>query len=216
MTFILPGGLGQLFAGGGPTAWNPAFVGIVSNDVPVFSNNNLSIRGSNGFGAFVKTRATKGQTSGQLYFEVTVAGIDANVPTQSVGLANSSWLTSASGVVGGDTNSWALTVSSSGIWASWSSNSPTATFPTAAAAGDVIGVAVSITTTMGVWFRLNGIWLTTGGTPGAAFPAVADFGISGTAPFFPATSATNAGTNTINTGKTAFQNAPPTGYVAWG
>jgi hypothetical protein len=56
--------------GGGPTAWNPADANLLS-----FSNGNLTISAS-GVGTHI-CRATKGQASGQYYFEVALSGVGA-------------------------------------------------------------------------------------------------------------------------------------------
>jgi hypothetical protein len=228
MTFILPGGVGQLFAKTAvpPSAWNPASVYVTSPPATFYTNNRTIVGGLPGTGAHVNDcKGTLVRSTGKYYFEVQIPAIDPTVRTQSIGVVSSAWV--ASGIpIGNDASGYGFGAqNTASFWQSFNANGAYASGVTAPANYDIIGVAVDFTTASqtNVYYHLNGIWSLGGGPAGNTptfIPAQPDFTYYVATPVFPATSATNisgaAGGNILNIGNAAFGFAPPAGFVAWG
>lgn len=230
MTFVLPGGLGQDFAGVVYTTWATNLVaspytppGYYCNGTVTFSNNNRTAIPSSGNELYVSSKSYK--TSGKLYFEITFAagGTDAAQGLYG-GFGNANWL--VSGTPGFDTTS--VSMSSAGgaipatVWtiiAGSGGNTQYSSTKTPAN-GDIIGVAVDLTTSGHARFNfnVNGTWVAQG-TNTTTFPtSTFDYDMSitaGTGGIIAAASY-SSGTMTLNSGNAAFHTAPPAGYTAWG
>ena len=191
-----------------------------------FSNNNRTLTVPSGAGNYQGVMGTLSHTSGKYYFEVTVNALGNmltdNTTYSGIGIYQKPSWTGQGGLVGYDQYSASLAVTPAATtWKAISNYSGTATFTTPVpASGQVIGVAVSFNTGTGsvdIWFRLQANWLNAG-TPQTAFPVSPDFVSlwANSIATVPGITVPNAAQYTINTGNTAFVNAPPSGYVAWG
>jgi hypothetical protein len=214
MTFILPGGLGQMMAAYPNTsAWDPT---NASAPAPTFSNNNRTLTGYT-TGAASSCRGVLSNSTGKHYFEGTIGPV-ATGQLQSLGVVNTSW-TAASNPVGVDSNGVALVASpaggnynvTAGATVQYSTSAPPA-------AGDVLGVAVDFTTgsVSRVYFSLNGIWVAQGTNVATFNAALPDFSWGAVTTLFTAGSTNSASPLTLNTGNAAFKHAPPPGFSAWG
>lgn len=216
MSFILPGGLGQLFAVPGFSGFSPTRnAGSVT-----FSNGNKTITGTG-------TKAcpcagTKIQSAGKFYFEMTFAGVDP-YGDFSVGLVSNAWTPTDANWIGAINITGNAGVSAQGNWIPslttgyGNIGSGSAFTGPVANNGDIIGVAADFgfSGSLAMWYRQGANWFNAG-SPTTTFPStVPDITITGTVPAAPAASAGMAAV-TINTGGSAFANAPPAGFVAWG
>lgn len=214
MSFILPGGLGQIKAGPPPfSAWS------VSNVFggPTYSNNNATLTA--GATQQAAVAGTLLQNTGKRYFEVqfTVLGTRTSW-YDSVGLVTSAWTASnfnTQGVFGVGAGTNETGIISIGGWTCYLNGSGVSGFSLGPTAGDVVGVAADFSGTLGFYFRLNGNWLN-GGTPQAAFPSTPDITWGSIVQLMPAASLMKSGVMTLNTGGAAFANAAPAGFTAWG
>lgn len=205
MTFILPGGLGQLFATPGFSNFNP----LDKSANITLSNNNLTATAS---GAVGLVRGTKAQqfATGKFYFEVTMNVVDSSSTQYSgVGVANAS--ASLTSFLGADANAVALVApAAAGRYYGQTNATQGFTTGTIATAGDIIMVACDTSASAWLYFGVNGTWVS--GNPSTGTGAYYSFN----APYFPAVSCANGAQFTINVGKTAFAYALPTAHVAWG
>jgi hypothetical protein len=228
MTFVLPGGIGQLFAVPGFSAWNPASL-YVTSPPGVLSNSNRTLTaGSTNAAVYNDIKGTKSQNTGKYYFEVTIVTQD-NTGGQGVGLVNPSWV--AGGLyAGSNANGVGCTSAGVGVnYVVYQGGTQQSSVPTVVPAnGDVIGVAVDSSGTVVlaqtlVYFRVNTIWNNAGSGGTTLTPTSWDYAWPAITTLFPACNCVNlasgggfTGVNTLNVGNTAFVRAPPSGFVAWG
>jgi len=169
-----------------------------------YSNGNLTTVVPNGYAA----AATIAVSSGKWYWEVE---FDAGTYTK-FGWTNENG-TSVPGGAGGVTNFWWINSGGSRVY----SEGDYVTTGTTYANGDIIGFAVDFTNDA-VWVSKNGTWM------GSATEAEIEAGTTTNAlwedelvgqtirPVVCCDGATNS-TNIINFGQTAFQTAPPDGFL---
>jgi hypothetical protein len=219
MTFVLPGGLGQLSAPRIFSALDPAN----SDAGIVLSNNNRTA-------AFTTTstygigRGTKLQSAGKRYFEITMTSL-STTPTfvMGGGIVRSNWVPGsgfqAVGSSSGGDNWGIAGTGSSYQYASVDVNGNTGFQDTALgivpAQNDTVMIAIDIAGGK-IYAGVNNSWVA-GLTPVGTTPLWA---ITGTpVSFYPAVTVdayTSTNRVTINVGNAAFKYALPSGYVAWG
>jgi hypothetical protein len=192
-----------------------------SNSSITLSNNNRTATWNAPSGSGC-VRGTKSNSSGQLYFEVTVNAFGTTIGggNMSVGVCIAAFAITSATYVGSDSNSGAITDKAFGSYIDYSGGTAGTTLSPGPQPGDVIMVAVDLTTSPGfgvVRFGVNGIWVKTGTT---TFPNVLSYDSNVASPLYPAVSvdSTNSinASLTINTGGSAFAYTPPSGYSAWG
>ena len=223
MINILPGGLGiDAAASTVFSAFNPASLGGAGT--ATLSNNNRTFTGNipgNQISTIVGTKKGTQGSNAHWYFEVTNNVLSSSGLQQNIGITG--WVTGGAPQPGVSSNSIAATMEGTPgpgppfTWSSFNNNVIQFSWTGTAAAGDVIGVAAFFATTgqSSVWLRLNGVWLNAG-APSTTFNAsTPDLVISGVAQLYPGVSV-ELGQVTLNVGNAAFQNPPPSGYVAWG
>ncbi len=166
------------------------------------SNGNLTATRGAGTGG---VRSTTSRSGGKWYVEFTIG---ATVGNGYCGITRST-----DSLVSVGTNGFLYTLSSGQLYY-YGVNSVTIS---AAAAGDVIGLAIDLTNSLG-WFRKNnGNW----NNDALANPATGVGGISiasafPTSPaFFYYAAPTASASATINLGATSFANAAPSGFSPW-
>lgn len=192
MGVVLGGFINSVFS-----TWNPSDAGSGFS----FSNANRTASVTPSTGGYRLVRGTASHSNGKWYFEDTVgaitdSGVRVGIAASSLPLSNYVGQTAAGY---GLNSAFGYLYNNGGVIAVLSGFN----------VSDVVGVAVDLTNNK-IYFSVNGAWggnpsAGTGGiaiAPGAYFPA-ADGGGNFTA------------THTINTGKTAFANAAPSGFAAW-
>lgn len=215
MSFVLPGGLGQIFAGG-LSAWSTTN----NSGSLTFSNSNRSVIGqitTTNTGSGTAALPT-GVAGSKKYFEVKSSAAVTSSFMTGVGIANQSWAPPVGGnYVGSDNNSVGPVVCMPGAipplaWNVLYLAASQGAFGATPAAGDVIGVAVDLTTSGqgNVYFSLNGTWLNNAGT------GTPDYSLLSSTTIVPIYSDDNGTTLTLNVGNAAFAHAPPSGYTKWG
>jgi hypothetical protein len=190
------------------TTWNPSDTGTGFT----FSNGNLTLESTGGV-AYFMARATTSQSSGKLYFELSITGGGA----WAIGLANSSAaLTTSTNIIPGgltNTNSVGWDGQSNGVFIA---DTKLGSSPNQASG--IQQLAVDLTNGR-IWVNANGgNW----NNSGSASPAtgVGGFSLSTLtygAGLFPALGMTDASgiTMTANFGATAFSETMPAGFVSW-
>ena len=213
MSFILPGGIGQLFA---PpliiSVWDSAHSWAYSGGTYALSNGNRTITQTGSGSSQVSIiRGLKSNNSGLHYFEMTVNPFSNNVYTTG-GVVNSSFNGATAVVVGNDTNGWGL-FSSGGLWQPMYNGAPGTSGTVSPAAGDTFGFHINFTSGW-MFFSVNGTYLT--GVPSGSANATFTF-TAGTL-LFPGCSVDNSVTTSAMTLNTVapFNYTPYTGYSAWG
>ncbi len=186
------------------STWDPA---NTSSLVTLSNANKTATSNSTSLGS---TRGSKGQNSSKLYFEVTAQQFSRAQP--SVGVCNAGFTLTNS--VGGDTNSFGISVSGS-VWQEFYNSVPGLT-SSALAAGDIIGVAVDFTTSpIQIFMHRNGTWFNGSGPAGTPDNSTFSNGTT----LYPVASLSTFSTLiaqcTINTGGSAFAYTMPSGYFAW-
>ena len=168
----------------------------------VLSNGNLTL--SRTVGTTVCARATRGATSGLLYFEATL-DVKANSFSPAVGLQTAAGDLTTD--LGQETAEYGLRADGS----IYRSADFTGGWDSASAQGAVIMVAVDFTGKK-IWFGRNGVWLGSG-DPVAGTNASATFTTASA--LFPAVQVNSTAYVTIRFQPASFSYAPPSGFSPW-
>lgn len=217
MSFILPGGLGQIKASA-PHVYSTFDPAHTSSFVTLDSGNARGTSNTTNWGT---SRGQVAKSSGQLYFEVTLGGFDSTSYTAAFGMCNASFaIANGAGYVGNDVagNSvglWTYASSTGGSTAMYSAQAAYATLgPTFTVSnGSIIGAAVDLTNG-GLYISINNTWV--GGVPGGA----PTFSWTPPIAWYPCISVQSSAAGTmsgaLNTGPASFFSYLPAGYSAWG
>lgn len=216
MTFVQPGGIGQLQQGViTPTsAWSTASLRVNLSD----GNRTGTGNDSTYNGMLINQKTVVVTPGSKFYLEITfpiiTTGTFANARHSAGVLFNAAWNANPSTpiVVGSTTTNSSGLVAMSNGWVFYSGSQVVSTFAGIPASGDVIGIVVGqVTGNYAIWFRAKGLWAGSAGNP----PATPDL-----SPYtgFPYPVATVSGSTSaiINTGDRPFTYSLPPGGVPYG
>lgn len=177
-------------------AWDPA----TKSSQITLSGDNL-IATATAAPSWANVRAALGRSSGKYYFEIAVTTGSADV---MLGVSKNT--IPSNNFCGQTADSYGYYASSGVKYNNNSSSAMGSTYTT----GDVIGVAVDLTTGA-IWFSKNGVWQS--GDPSAGTGA-AFTGLSGT--YYPCASNHTADVVVGRFTAASMSYAPPTGFSTWG
>ena len=171
------------------------------NASATLTNGNLDFY--NSAASHYLVRSTLGITSGKWYWEVTVPSDASSAANFCAGICRSTH--SLSLYVGGESSGWGLLGNGN------TQNGPGASYTTALALGDVIGVAFDADSGK-IWWSKNGTYPNSGNPATGANAPYSNVTV-GSGPYFPAVSAYQSAA-IFTSGQRAFAYTAPSGFKA--